>query len=133
MAALFLSAPQMIQAQGLIADCDPASTDLGPGGEGCGVNDARDTIYKIISWLAGILMVLAAIFIALGGFTILTAAGSVDRVTKGRKMITIAITGIIITLAAGLIVRLIIYVVVGPENVSDLPIEGLTDPVGEIK
>lgn len=106
LALLTFFLPLVASAQ-LIVNCDPA---LAPGEPGaCGVDAFIQTITNIIQWLQLIIIPLAILFIAVGGFMILTSAGSSDKVSKGKGMITIAITGIIIMLLSTLAIKAIFY------------------------
>lgn len=98
-----LALPALVFAQGLVAECDPTLAPSDP--DGCGLSALVQTIVNIIEWLQLIIIPIAILMIAIGGFMILTSAGSTERVSKGRSMITIAVIGIIIMLLSTLAIR----------------------------
>lgn len=68
--------------------------------------------------LAGISIALfswAGLFILIGGFLIMTAAGSADKIGQGKRMITYAIIGVIIALGSWLIINTVMNAIVDPE------------------
>lgn len=58
------------------------------------------TIYGITNWIFVILMGVAVIFIIVGGFFMVTAAGNPEQFGKGRQLVIYAIIGMIVALAA---------------------------------
>jgi len=92
-------------SSGVVPTCDPT---LLPGEVGaCGVSAAQQLIKNIIKFLFWIVIPIAAIMIGFGGFTIMTALGSPEKVKKGTSMITIALTGIAIMAVSYLLVQFI--------------------------
>ncbi|MBI4089836.1 MAG: hypothetical protein HY421_00370 [Candidatus Kerfeldbacteria bacterium] len=77
--------------------------DIG-GSVGLGTSDLKDTIVNIISWVLGILALLAVVFVIYGGFIWLTAGGNEDRIEKAKKIIGAAIVGLIVVMLAWAIV-----------------------------
>ena len=53
---------------------------------------------------------LAGLFIVIGGYLLLTAGGSEEKVTKGRQAITAAVVGLLIVLCSSLIIKVIFNV-----------------------
>jgi len=102
--ALYVFSPMTTSAQALVAECDPSITDL-QDPNACGLQKFLETVSNIIRWLQLIIIPLAFVFIGVGGFTILTSGGSAERVNKGRGMMMIAITGVIIMLLSGVAIR----------------------------
>lgn len=83
-------------------------------GGGCGLIPFFEFLRGIIRFFTLRLMpVLAAIFVVAGGFVIMTSTGQPEKYSKGKKMITIALTGALITLAAYLIVQTIFTALTG--------------------
>lgn len=68
-------------------------------------------ITNVISFLIYIVIPLAAVMIVVGGIFIMTAGGSTERVSKGREIVTAAITGLIIALLSWLIIDTIIKII----------------------
>ena len=89
----------------IISDCDPSLPPSDP--KGCGLGAFFETVNKLIKWLTMVVFPLAFVMIAVGGFHIMTAAGSTEKVTKGKGIIKIAVVGIIILLASYLIIQTI--------------------------
>ncbi|MFH0829470.1 MAG: hypothetical protein V1907_04870 [Candidatus Kerfeldbacteria bacterium] len=73
--------------------------DIG-GQVGLGTADLKSTVINIISWVLGILALVAVVFIIYGGFTWLTAAGNEEKIEKAKKIIGSAVVGLIVVLLA---------------------------------
>jgi hypothetical protein len=102
---LTLLAANAALAGTLAPKCDPT---LPPSFKGaCGLPAFVDFIRNIISQVFVIIIPLAVIFIIWGGFVIMTAGGSPERVKKGKEIILIALTGLIIALGSWLILTTI--------------------------
>lgn len=90
--------------------CDPAAPVKGIGSKGlpgCGLDDFILVIRIVIEFMLKIIFPIGAVMIVWGGITIMTAAGSESRVTKGKEIITWAVIGIAIALASYLIIALL--------------------------
>lgn len=68
---------------------------------------------NIITFLIEAAVILGVLFIVWGGFVIMIAGGSPERVSQGRKSITIAVTGIAIALGAWLIIGTVLNILGG--------------------
>lgn len=68
--------------------------------------DLADILDTIRTVLVGIGIVVAAIYITLGGYTFITAAGSAEKAETGRRQIMYAFIGVVIILIAMVIVRI---------------------------
>ena len=90
---------------GIVPKCDPTLPPSEPGA--CGVGAFQILIKNIIKFLFWIIIPIAAIMIGWGGFTIMTSAGSSEKLRKGIHMITIALIGIAIMAVAYLIIQFI--------------------------
>lgn len=73
----------------------------------CTLCDIFVMIQMIIDFVTAGLFVLAGIFVAVGGVRILASAGSPEHVEAGKKMITYAITGIVIALLSWVILNML--------------------------
>ncbi len=112
----YLISATVVSAAGLVP--------CGPGGsaseKACKFCDLFVLIKNVIDFAFKIAMVLGTIFIIYGGFVILTAGGSPERVKSGRSAILAAIVGVIIALGAWLIIDTILKVLTdgtfGPWN-----------------
>ena len=103
----FLLSAMPAFAQNLKPDCKPEVLPGQPGA--CDVNAAVIFLKKVIDFmLTYTLIPLAALFIVYGGFVILTSAGSEQKFSEGKKIITAAVIGTAIALGSYLIVNTIL-------------------------
>ena len=105
----FLTAPIAL-AQNLLPACEGAS---------CTLCDLLQLAANIIYWMLNISVVLAGLFFAWGAILILTARDSEEQVSEGKKVMTTAVTGILIAFTAWLILGTLIQVITG--SPSKLP------------
>ena len=82
----------------------PFSIENVGGSVGLGTADLKATIVNIISWVLGILALVAVVMIIIGGFQWMTAAGNEEKIEKAKKVISAAVIGLIIVLLAWAIV-----------------------------
>ena len=66
---------------------------------------AADILLSVLNFLLGIVGILSIIMLVVGGGMFLTAAGSQDRITTGKKIVTYALLGVVVALASLVIVR----------------------------
>lgn len=59
-----------------------------------------NTIYAITDWIFYILMAFVGVMIVIGAFTIITAGGTPDNITKGRNYILYAVIGMVVAFFA---------------------------------
>ncbi len=96
-----------------------ASAALVPCGPGtakpsCQFCDLLTLVNKIINFaLYDIAIPLSVIFIIYGGFVIMTAGASPERVKTGRSVIKAAVVGLLIALFAWMIINTILTVLAG--------------------
>ncbi|MBI5412250.1 hypothetical protein HZA43_03700 [Candidatus Peregrinibacteria bacterium] len=69
--------------------------------------DLGTTIITIINYFLGILGLVAVGFLIYAGVLMVTSGGNEEQVTKGRKVITYAIIGIVIIVLAYTIVQFV--------------------------
>lgn len=62
-------------------------------------------ILNLLSWITGFL---AAVYVIVGGFKVITSNGDSDSVAAGRKMIIYALVGIVVVISSNLIINLVI-------------------------
>lgn len=97
----------ILTVQAALVPCGTSTT------HSCTWCDFGALIQNIIKFMMYLIFPLAAVMIVVGGIMIMTAAGSTERVAKGRGIITAAITGLLIALFSWLILdTLIKYVAV---------------------
>jgi len=82
----------------------------------CTLCDIFVMIQTIIDFVTAGLFVLAGIFVAVGGVRILASAGSPEHVEAGKKMITYAITGIVIALLSWVILNMLFLGLFGEQR-----------------
>ncbi|MFA6588432.1 MAG: pilin [Patescibacteria group bacterium] len=70
--------------------------------------DLKQTILNVVSFVLGLLGLIAVVMILYGGFIWLTAGGNEDKVGSAKKIISSAIIGLIIVLLAWAIVNFVI-------------------------
>ena len=96
-----------------------ASAGLVPCGtiehpEKCNLCHFFQLLQAIINGASVTLLALAAIFIVIGGIVILSSAGSPDRMSEGKKMITYSIIGIVVCFGAWIIINTVMSALVNP-------------------
>lgn len=99
----------------LVPECDP----VGVTGPKCTLCHLLQLFKNLINLFLEIGMVLAGLFIAWGAFVIMTAGGSEEKVKNGKKILTAAITGVVIALASWLIIATLLQILTG--SPSKLP------------
>lgn len=72
----------------------------------------KGTVVRIIQWALGFLGLAAAIFIIYGGFIWMTAAGNEEKVTQAKKILTSAVTGLVIVMLAWALVTFVVKSVI---------------------
>lgn len=92
-----LAVPVLLLAQGLV----PCGNDGQPG---CQLCYAVVLVDNIISWLVGVLFVIAAIIFVVAGFQLVTSGGDVSRKEAAKKKFTNTIIGFVIVLAGWLLI-----------------------------
>ena len=115
-----LVVPVIVNAQAMVESCTIRSSDTkGVAGcgaaagdtcqavvgaslkyEDCAICCIMDRIYMVTNWIFLVLMALAIIFVLYGGFLIIAAGGSEERVLKGRTFIMWALVGFAIAILA---------------------------------
>ncbi|MFH0829416.1 MAG: pilin [Candidatus Kerfeldbacteria bacterium] len=85
------------------------------GSVGLGTADLKTTAVNIISWLLGIVSLVAVVMIIIGGLLWLTSAGNEERIEKAKKTISSAVIGLILVILAWAIV---IFVAGTTKNVT---------------
>jgi hypothetical protein len=91
-----LSPTPEAQAQGLVTVCNM--------GTNCSACDLADLANNVIQWLIGIMFLLFAIITVVAGFGLVTSNGNTSALQDAKKKLTNGIIGIVIVLAAWLLV-----------------------------
>lgn len=66
----------------------------------CGVCCVMDTVYNVTDWIFVFVVTLVIIFILMGAFNLVTAAGTPEKVKTGRDLIIFAAIGMLVALLA---------------------------------
>ena len=90
-----------------IASAAVTIEDVG-GSLGLGSADLKQTILNIITFVLGLLGLIAVVMILYGGFIWLTAGGNEDKVDSAKKIISAAAIGLVVILIAWAIVTFVI-------------------------
>jgi len=115
--AAVLAAPMVVSAQegapesceitkSAVADLEgmdcPASGDCPFNSDtyDCGMCCLMNAIYTVTDWIFVILIAIVAIMVIAGAFTLVTAAGTPEKVTTGRNYIIYAMIGMVVALLA---------------------------------
>lgn len=88
-------------------------------GTACTWNHLYALVANIINFMVYTLALpLTVIFIVWGGFLVMTAGGSQSRFESGKQAITWAVIGLVVVLAAWLIISLIIQALCGATSLT---------------
>ncbi len=83
-------------------------------GDICGICCLLGTINYAVNWVFTFLIALTIIFVLLGAFQILTAAGSDEKISKGKNFIMFAAIGLALALLARAVPAIVKYVAGAP-------------------
>ena len=89
----FLVLPVMVFAQG-----------GGPPVQAPDVN-VMQVLTLIVHWLFAILLIVAVIFLIIGGFYFITARGDPDKVQQASMMVLWALVGVLVGVSVGVLVK----------------------------
>ena len=78
-----------------------------------GLGELGPIIERIKTILQLLAFVATVIFIMLGGYQIITAAGSTEKVETGKRWIFYAIVGLVVILIAEALAKLACYIAIG--------------------
>jgi len=71
---------------------------------------------NIINFLFQLILVIAPVFVLIGGITILISAGRPEQVSLGKRIVTSAIIGVVIALLSWTILGMLFNALVGGEG-----------------
>lgn len=87
--------------------------DAGPQGP-CDLCDAIVIASNILGYMFDlVLFVLTPVFIAYGAFTLMVSQGNPTSISKGKKILSSTVIGLVITLIAWLIINTLFHIVTG--------------------
>ena len=115
-ASLFL--PFSVSAGWLSGPIVPCGRDLDGSGqieenEQCTLCHIFELARNVIQFLLQFVLVIAPVFILIGGIMILASAGTPDRVALGKRIITSAVIGVVIALGAWAILGTLFNALIG--------------------
>jgi hypothetical protein len=84
-----------------------------PGQAKCTLCDLLVLIKNLTTFMTQLGLAFAGLFFAWGAFVIMTAGGSEQRVSEGRKVVTTTVVGILIMFSAYLIIGTLLNVLTG--------------------
>lgn len=87
-----------------------------PGEPACNFCHLLQLGQNLINLAIQLSFTFAGLFIAWGAFVIMTAGGSKERVSEGKKALTTAITGLVIVLTAWMIIGLALQIFTGSSS-----------------
>lgn len=90
----------------------------------CQLSDFVGLAVEVSRYIFGITGSLALVMFAVGGFWWLTAAGSADRIEKGKKTLVAAVVGIIIIFGAWVFVNTLLAALTGQMGTGTVKILG---------
>lgn len=99
---------------GVNLNCDPSLPPDDSMGNGCGLQEVIIFMNGILKFLLNtVIGPVAVLMLVMGGYYFLTAAGSTERIEKGKKIITVALIGVVIAAVAGIIVGILSGILTG--------------------
>ena len=116
---LFLFSSSIVFAAGVQSPANPPPSTANPGLtdplglESEGANAPQILIGRIINAALGIVGSLALAMFIYGGFTWMLAAGSSDKIQKGKNIIIWAIVGLIVIFSAYAMVKFVLSAILG--------------------
>ena len=121
-AVIVFAAPYVSQAAfgNLLPDCSPEKP-LNAGG--CGLAAFLQFINNIIIFLLKATFFVAPLFIAYGGFVMITAGGNTGNFESGLGIIKSALIGIVIALVSYLLVTFVFRILGVDIPVTDVPVD----------
>jgi len=111
--------PQTVSAFSLVpcgrSEDDPSTPNVKED-ERCTLCHIFIMLQIIINGISIAILAWAAIFIVIGGITIMVAGGSPDKASQGKRMITYAIVGVVIAFGSWLIINITMNVLVDSDK-----------------
>lgn len=101
-------AVMLVTAMPLIAQAGPSGPIVNCEFNKCNFSSLGDSLEKIADYLLELAIAVGVIVIGIAGFHFLTAAGNPGKLESAKKMITYAVIGLLIALAAWLIIEALV-------------------------
>jgi len=97
----FAQATQCIMAHDVnVTGCPSSGACVFATNPLCGLCCVLNALYTATDWIFIVLMVVVALMVAWGGFSIATAAGAPEKVASGRNFILYSLIGLAVALLA---------------------------------
>lgn len=109
---LFLLLPNFAFAQGVL----PPIVPCGSVGDPCNFCDFYVLAARVLTYMMYLATALAVLFIAWGGFLMLTSGASPGNLAKGQKAVWNAIIGLVIAFASWMIVNTFVIYLINTES-----------------
>ena len=119
---IFSALQEEILADGIVPNCGyDIRTQSNPNGAGriCGLADLVLLIQRIIEYIFILILPIAAIIFAYVGYLLMTSGGNADKKSKAKKAMTSLVIGILIILAAWLLVKSVVVSIGVNQNITD--------------
>jgi hypothetical protein len=116
---IFLTLPQLAGAQNIWEGTKCAPTGEGPT-QPCGFCDMIVVGVNVIDIMMEAAALIVLIMLIWGGFLMMTSAGSQSKYEEGKKKITSAIIGLVVTLAAWAIVNTLFMAIAAISGASEI-------------
>ena len=86
------------------------------GGPNCDFCYFMKMVNNVITWLFGLLVLIAILLIVYAGFQLVVSAGNESAWTKAKEMLTNVIIGFVIVMSAWLIVDTVLKALINPNS-----------------
>ncbi|GEM_PF-4767971 len=100
---VFLANTSIVSAAGLVPNCEGVS---------CSICDLIKLAHNVITYAIELSFALAVGMVVFGGYYLLTAGGSEEKVTQGRKIVWYAAVGLGIVLSGWVIINTIFQILI---------------------
>ena len=93
---------------GPVIDLDPK--DELTGKAFCTINDLMRLVFDAIEVFVILATIAFTFFVIYGAFMIMTSAGNTAKLGKGREAITVAIVGLVVIMAAWILINSVVWI-----------------------
>ncbi len=93
-------------------------------------DDPIEVVNKFLVWGMGFASIVAVGFIIYGGFTYIMAGGNEENIKRGKSLVMKSVIGLVIILAAWLIITTIVGLLKGKDSETQTGTQGIEDGGG---
>ncbi|MDO8584529.1 MAG: pilin [bacterium] len=111
----FLANTSIVSAAGIVPQCE---------GVTCSICDLIKLAHNVIQYAIQLSFALAVGMVVLGGYYLITAGGSEEKVTQGRKIVWYAVVGLGIVLSGWVLINTMFQILIkspSPRPWNDIP------------